>query len=81
MHPESAGKTAAEHTKHKMTDLLRYCTHLSRHCCPEQPPKTTLEAKNHEKTLTVPEVLFRRESVSLSMHGCMESMAIKQHSF
>jgi hypothetical protein len=54
---------------------------LWRLCCPEQPPKTTLEAKNHEKTLTVAEALFRRESVPLSMHGCMESMAIKQHSF
>jgi hypothetical protein len=47
----------------------------------EQPPKTTLEAKNHEKTLTVAEALFRRESVPLSIHGCMEGMAIKQHSF
>jgi hypothetical protein len=46
-----------------------------------QPPKTTLEAKNHEKTLTVHEALFRRESVPLSMHGRMESMAIKHDSF
>jgi hypothetical protein len=81
MRPESAGKTEAEHAHHKTPDLLSYCTHLSRFCCPEQSLKTTLEAKNHEKTLTVHEALFRRESVPLSMHGCMESMAIKQHSF
>ncbi len=55
--------------------------YLSRLCCPEQSPKTTLEPKNHEKTLTVSEVLFHRESVPLSMYGCMESMAIKHHSF
>ncbi len=48
---------------------------------PRAAPKTTLEAKNHEKTLTVHEALFRRESVPLSMHGCMESMAIKHDSF
>jgi hypothetical protein len=54
---------------------------LSRLCCPEQPRQTALESKNDEKTLTVREALFRRESVPLSMHGCMESMAIKQHSF
>jgi len=81
MRPESTYKSAAEHAQHKTPDLLSYCTHLSGLCCPEQPPKTTLEAKNHEKTLTVPEALFRRESVPLSMHGCMESMTIKQHSF
>jgi hypothetical protein len=81
MRPESAGKTAAEHAQHKTTDILSYCAHLSRLCRPEQPPKTTPESKNHEKTLTVHEALFRRESVPLSMHGCMESMAIKQHSF
>ena len=81
MRPESAGKSAAEHAQHKTPDFLHYCAHLSRLCCPEQPPKTTLEAKNHEKTLTVAEALFRRESLPLSMRGCMESMAIKQHSF
>jgi hypothetical protein len=81
MCPESACKSAAEHAQHKTPDLLSYCAPLWRLCCPEQPPKTKLEAKNHEKTLTVHEALFRRESLPLSMHGCMESMAIKQHSF
>ena len=78
---ESTGKTATEHSQHKTPDLLSYCAHLSGLCCPEQPLKTTLGAKFHEKTLTVHEALFRRESVPLSMHGCMENMAIKQHSF
>ena len=31
--------------------------------------------------MTVPEALFRRESVPLSLHGCMNSMKIKQHTF
>ena len=31
--------------------------------------------------MTVPEDLFHRESVPLSMHGCMKSMKIKQHTF
>ena len=69
MRPEPAGKTAAENAQHKTPYLLSYCAHLQRLCRPEQPPKTTLEAKNHEKTLTVHEALFRRESVPLSMHG------------
>jgi hypothetical protein len=81
MCPESACKRAAEHAQHKTPDFLHYCAHLSRFCCPEHPLKTTLESKNDEKTLTVREALFRRESVPLSMHGCMESMAMKQHSF
>jgi hypothetical protein len=81
MRPESTCKSATEHAQHKTPDLLHCCAHLSGLCRPEQPPKTTLEAKNHEKTLTVAEALFRRESVPLSMHGCMRSMAIKQHSF
>ena len=71
----------AEHAQHKTPDFLHYCAHLSRLGCPEQPLKTTLESKNDEKTFTVREALFRRESVPLSMHGCMERMAIKQHSF
>ena len=79
MRPESAGKTAAEHAQHKTPDLLHYCAHLSGLCCPE-PLKTTLDLKNHEKTLTVHDALFRRENLPLSMCGCMESMAIKQHS-
>jgi hypothetical protein len=37
---------------------------------PQQPPKTALDTKNHEKTLAVPEALFHRESVSFSMHSC-----------
>jgi hypothetical protein len=49
--------------------------------CPEQPLKTALECINPEKTLTVREALFWRESVPLSMHGCMESMVIKKHTF
>jgi hypothetical protein len=81
MRPESACKSASEHAQHKTPDFLHYCAHLSRLCCPEQPLNPALESKNHEKTLTVPEALFRRESVPLSMHGCMESMAMKQHSF
>ena len=60
---------------------MSYCAHFSGLYCPQQPRQTALEVKNHEKTLTVREALFRRESVPLSMHGCMKSMAIKQHSF
>jgi hypothetical protein len=81
MRPESACKSAAEHAQHKTPDFLHYRAHLSRLCCPEQSPKPALESKNYEKTLTVPEALFRRESVPLSMHGCMKSMAMQQHSF
>ena len=81
MLPESVCKSAAEHAQYKTPDLLSYCAHLSGLCCPEQPLKTALESINREKTLTVPEALFRRESVPLSMRGCMESMAIKQDSF
>jgi hypothetical protein len=47
----------------------------------EHPLKTALEVKNHEKTLTVPEVLFQRKSLSLSMHDFMDSIAIKQYTF
>jgi hypothetical protein len=53
---------------------------LSRLCYPDQSLKTALESNNDEKTLTVREALFRREStesVPLSMHGCMESMTMK----
>jgi hypothetical protein len=60
---------------------MSYCAHVSGLCCDQQPRQTALEAKNHEKFLTVPEALLRRESVRLSMHGCMQSMAMKQHSF
>jgi hypothetical protein len=81
MRPESAWKSAAEHAQHKTPDFFHYRAHLSRFCCPEQPLNPGLESKNHEKTLTVPEALFRRESVPLSMHGCMEIMTMKQHSF
>jgi hypothetical protein len=81
MRPESACKSAAEHAQHKTPDFLHYCAHMSRFCCPDHLLKTALEFKNHEKSLTVRESLFRRESVPFSMHGCMKSMAIKQHSF
>jgi hypothetical protein len=81
MRPESASKSATEHAQHKTPDFLHYCAHLSRLYCPDQPLKTALESKNDEKTLTVREALFHRESVPFSMHGCMESMVIKQHSF
>ncbi len=50
MRPESTYKSVAEHAEHKTPDLFHCCAHLSRLCSPEQPPKTTLEAKNHEKT-------------------------------
>jgi hypothetical protein len=79
--PESAWKSVSEHAQHKTPDFLHYCAHLSRFCCPEQPLKPALESKKHEKTLTVPEALFRRESVPLSMHGYMEIMAMKQYIF
>ena len=81
MRPESACKSAADHEQYKTPDPLGKCAHFARFCCPEQPRKTALEAINREKTLTVPEALFRRESVPLSLHGCMNSMKIKQHTF
>ena len=81
MRPESASKSTAQHAQQKTPDLMSYCAHFSGLCCPQQPRQTALEAKNHEKTLTVPEALFRRESVPLSMYGCMEIMEIKPHSF
>jgi hypothetical protein len=46
-----------------------------------KPGKPHLNPQITGKLLTVPEALFRRESVPLSMRGCMESMTIKQHSF
>ena len=61
---------------HRSTEVHRLETHyrfLSQ--------KTALEAINPAKTLTVHEALFGRECVLLSMHGCMESMTIKQHPF
>jgi hypothetical protein len=60
---------------------MSYCAHFSGLCCDQQPRQTALEARNQEKTLTVREALFRRESVPLSMHGCMIIMAMKQRSF
>ena len=44
-------------------------------------PENHTWSHNHEKTLTVPEVLFRRESVWQTMHGGMERMWIKQYTF
>jgi hypothetical protein len=81
MRPESASKSTAQHAQQKTPDLMSYCAHFQGLCCDQQPRQTALEAKNHEKSLTVPEALFRRESVPLSRPGCMENMAIKQHSF
>ena len=81
MRPESACKSASEHAQHQTPDFLHYRAHLSRLCCPEQALKPTLESKNHEKTLTVPEALFHGESVLISMHGSMKSMVMKQHRF
>ena len=69
MRPESVRKSAAEDATHKTPDLVRYSAHFSGLCWDEQPRKTALEAINHEKTLTVREALFRRESVPLRMHG------------
>jgi hypothetical protein len=62
-------------------DFLRYSAHFSGLCCDEQPRKTALDAIPHDKTLTVPEALFRTESLSVSMHGCIESMTIKLNAF
>ena len=81
MRTESASKSTAQHAQHKTPDLMSYCAHFQGLCCDQQPLQTALEAINREKTLTDSEALFRRESVPLSMHGCMESMTIKQHSF
>ena len=59
-------------TQHNMRSLRRLH---------EQPRKTALDAITHDKTLTVPEALFRRESLPVSMHGCIESMTINLHPF
>jgi hypothetical protein len=71
MHRESAYKRAAEHVTHKTPGLLRYGAHFWGLCCDEQPRKTALESINTEKTLTVPEVLFCRESADFNarLHG------------
>jgi hypothetical protein len=58
-------------------DFLRYSAHFSGLCCDEQPRKTALDAIPHDKTLSVPEAIFRRESLPLSMHGCIKRMTIK----
>ncbi len=50
-----------EHT----TEVLRYRAHFSGLSTEEEPWKTSLEDINHEKTSTVPEALFLRESVPL----------------
>jgi hypothetical protein len=46
---------------------------------PSSPGKPHLKPEIAKKLLTVREALFRRESVPLSMHVCMENMSIKQH--
>jgi len=81
MRPESDSKITAQHEQHKTPDVMIYCPHFQGLYCDQQPRQTALEAINREKTLTVPESLFRRERVSLRMHVCMEIMLIKQHSF
>ena len=43
-------------------------------------PRVRLQ-EHHVTLKTLQEALFRRENVPLSMHGCMQSMAIKQHGF
>ena len=65
MQPECACKSTAENVTQRTTKVLRYRAHFSRLCRDEQPRKPSFEAIKHEKPLTVPEVLFRRESVSL----------------
>ncbi len=81
MDPESVCQNLVQSVTHTTPDLLRNSAHLSGFCCGEHPRKTALECINPAKTLTVREAIFRRESVPLSMHGCMESMSIKQHTF
>jgi hypothetical protein len=46
-------------------DFCPYRAHFSGLYRDEHPRKTSLEAINHERTLTVPETLFHRESVPL----------------
>jgi len=81
MRPDSASNNTAQHAQHKTPDFLSYCAHFSGLCCYEQPRQTALGAITHEKTLTVPEALFRRDSLPVSMHGCIESMTIKLNAF
>ncbi len=81
MRPESVYKSTAPDVTHTTSDLLRNRAHFSRLCYPEQTLKTSLESTNREKTLTVPESLFRRKSMTLSMYDWMESMVIKQCTF
>ena len=73
-------------TQHNMHSTRRpiflcYCAHFSGLCCDEQPRKTALGAITHDNTLTVPESLFRRDSLPVSMHGCIESTTIKLNHF
>ncbi len=63
MRPESDCKSTAEDVTQHTTEVLRYKTPLSGLWSDEQPRKTSLEAIKHENTLTVPQALFRRESV------------------
>jgi hypothetical protein len=58
-------------------DFLCYSAHFSGLCCDEQPRKTALDDIPHDKTLSVPEAIFRRESLPLSMHGFIKRMTIK----
>ncbi len=46
-----------------------------------EPRQTVLETINRGKYLTDSEVIFHRESVWLRMHGWLEKMKIKQHTF
>jgi len=81
MRPESVCNNTAQHAQHKTPDFLSYCAHFSGLCCDEQPRKTALGAITHDNTLTVPESLFRRDSLPVSMHGCIESTTIKLNHF
>jgi hypothetical protein len=71
MSRESARERVAKHVKQKTPELLRYSAKISGLWSDEHPRKTALEARNHEKTLTVHKDLFRKESVPLWMRGFM----------
>ena len=64
MSPESACKSAAELVTNQTLELLRYSAHFSGLFEPK-PWKTALEATIHEKTLTVRDALFCRETEQL----------------
>jgi hypothetical protein len=69
MRPESASKSTAQHAQQKTPDLRSYCAHFQGLAATSNPGKPHWRPKKPEKTLTVREALFRRESAMLSMHG------------